>query len=853
MVTKRSRLKHKDKIEKQLSNESSKVYQRNEDLRKEVTKRKKAQDELKVSENRYRRLFETAQDGIILLDAVTGQILDINPFLIKMLEYSHKDFLRKKIWEIGTFKDIAASRIEFLELQKKGYVRYEHLPLETKSGQPIDVEFVSNVYLAGHKRIIQCNIRDITLRKQAERKRNELFAILSSSKRAWENTFDSITDGILILDKNFNIIKVNKAFAESVGLSPREVINKKCYELLHGIKFPVLNCPNKVTLKNNKPATSEIIDPKTHKTLQTSTYPYYSQEGDLIGSIHITKDITLQKSTNRALQVLTVCNRMLVSAEDDEEEFLRNICETLTIVGDYKMAWVGFAENDAEKTVRLGAFAGFEKEYLMKMQITWADTERGRGPTGTAIRTMKPHVARDILHDPNMASWREDAEKNGYVSSIALPFICDSKTRGSLNIYSDNPGAFDSAEIALLMELADDVAFGIKSIRMHTEKIKAEKELKKREKYLRSIIENSQDIITVLNNDGTIQYESPVIEQILGFKREELLGKSVFEYLHPDEKQKAFDIFTQGIQEPGRTELVEVRFRHKDGSWRYLESKAKNLLDNDELPGVAISSRDITERKIHDDEYKKLQFQLYQSQKMEAIGQLSAGIAHDFSNLLTVINGYGNMLYNALKDNEPIRDNIEQILNASNKAVNLAQKLLTFGRKNESELTSLELNKIITDISPLLKALLGDLVVFQTALTSKQLTIVGNITQVEQIMLNLTGNANDAMPKGGYLTLTTEYETIDEQFIREHGFGRIGNFALISVTDTGTGIERDIIGSIFEPFFTTKPAGKGTGLGLSIVHDIVKGYNGFMDVLSYPGKMTTFRIYLPVIEQGAHE
>ena len=804
-------------------------------------------------ENRYRRLFETAQDGIILLDADTGQILDINPFLIKMLDYSHKDILRKKIWEIGSFKNIVASKLEFSKLRKRKSVRYEHLPLETRGGHPIDVEFVCNVYLAGHKRIIQCNIRDITLRKQAERKRDELFMILSSSKREWENTFDSITDGISILDKDFNIIKANKAFAESVGLSPREVINKKCYELIHGTTTPVLNCPNKITLKENKLTTEDIVDPKTNKTFQTSTYPYYSPEGRIIGSIHITKDITLQKSTNRALQVLTVCNRMLVSIEDDEKEFLKNICDTIAIVGGYKMVWIGFAENDPEKTVRLAAYAGFEQEYLKNMHITWADTEHGKGPTGIAIRTMKPCIARDILHDPKMAPWRADAVKNGYVSSIALPFICDSKTIGSLSIYSDKPGAFDSAEIALLMELADDVAFGIKSIRTHKEKINAEKELKKRERYFRSIIENSQDIITVLNNDGTIQYESPVVEQILGFKSEELIGESVFEFLHPDEKQKVLDIFSRGIQQPGHTELIEVRFRHKDGSWRFLEAKAKNLLDKDELTGVAISSRDITERKRNEDEYKKLQFQLYQSQKMEAIGQLAAGIAHDFSNLLTVINGYGNMLYNTLKDNEPIRDNIEQILNASNKAVNLSQKLLTFGRKNETELSSLDLNKTITDVSPLLKALLGDLVVFQTALTSTQLTIVGNTTQVEQILLNLTGNANDAMPKGGYLTITTGYVQIDEQFIHERGHGRIGSFALISVTDTGAGIDKDIIASIFEPFFTTKPVGKGTGLGLSIVHEIVQQHNGYMEVYSEPGRGTTFRIYLPVTENGMLE
>ena len=159
-------------------NESATLHHRIEELVAESTKRKKAEEALQVSETRYRRLFETAQDGILLLDADTGQILDVNPFLIKMLGYSHQYFLKKKLWEIGPFKDIAASKLRFSELQTKGYVRYEHLPIETKDGRPIDVEFVSNVYLVDHEKIIQCNVRNITLRKRVEKElekaRNEL-------------------------------------------------------------------------------------------------------------------------------------------------------------------------------------------------------------------------------------------------------------------------------------------------------------------------------------------------------------------------------------------------------------------------------------------------------------------------------------------------------------------------------------------------------------------------------------------------------------------------------------------------------------------------------------------------------
>jgi PAS domain S-box-containing protein len=179
-------MNYKDKTKEQLINESAKLHQRIEDLTARETGRRQADEALKVSETRYRRLFETAQDGILLLDADTGQILDVNPFLLKILGYSHKDFLGKKLWEIGPFSDIAASRLRFSELQTKGYVRYEHLPLETKDGHLIDVEFVSNVYLVDQDKIIQCNIRDITLRKRAEEQLQQAYAEMD--RRVQERT-----------------------------------------------------------------------------------------------------------------------------------------------------------------------------------------------------------------------------------------------------------------------------------------------------------------------------------------------------------------------------------------------------------------------------------------------------------------------------------------------------------------------------------------------------------------------------------------------------------------------------------------------------------------------------------------
>jgi signal transduction histidine kinase len=246
-------------------------------------------------------------------------------------------------------------------------------------------------------------------------------------------------------------------------------------------------------------------------------------------------------------------------------------------------------------------------------------------------------------------------------------------------------------------------------------------------------------------------------------------------------------------------------------------------------------------------EKEKIQEQLLQSQKMEAIGQLAAGVAHDFNNFLTAIMGYCNIIYDRLKDNQEVRYHIQQVIDASEKALTLVQSLLTFSRKQTVELSQLDINQLIINVSRLLKKLLTKHITFKTVLTDKQLMILGNKNQLEQLLMNLVSNANDAMTDGGSLTISTSSVEIDESFIKTHGFGKTGRFALITVEDTGTGMSEDIIKKIFEPFFTTKPIGKGTGLGLSVAYGMVKQHNGYIDVISEHGKGTTFYIYLPLI------
>ena len=261
------------------------------------------------------------------------------------------------------------------------------------------------------------------------------------------------------------------------------------------------------------------------------------------------------------------------------------------------------------------------------------------------------------------------------------------------------------------------------------------------------------------------------------------------------------------------------------------------------IPGTdrSVSSMlDMTERK-------HLEEQLIQSQKMEAIGQLAGGVAHDFNNILTAIIGYGNLIQMKIPDNGKLMQYMDPLLASADKAKHLTQALLAFSRKQIISPKPVDLNEVIRNVKTFLIRLIGEDIEMITHFTEKDLVVFADAGQIDQVLMNFATNARDAMPDGGTFSIETDVVTIGEPFLRKHHYGKPGEYALIRVSDTGVGISKKIMEHIFEPFFTTKEVGKGTGLGLSIVYGIVKQNNGYINVYSEPDNGTVFRIYLPLI------
>jgi PAS domain S-box-containing protein len=251
------------------------------------------------------------------------------------------------------------------------------------------------------------------------------------------------------------------------------------------------------------------------------------------------------------------------------------------------------------------------------------------------------------------------------------------------------------------------------------------------------------------------------------------------------------------------------------------------------------------------DEQKTLEAQLIHAQKMEAIGQLAGGIAHDFNNILTAIIGFSSILEMEMTENDPGRENVHHVLAAADRAAELTRSLLTFSRKQVINPLPIKLNDLVVNVYKFLQRILGEDIELTTSLKHDSMTINADSGQIEQVLMNLATNARDAMPEGGTISIRTELVELEADFVNSQGYGSAGQYALVSVTDSGCGMSESTRKRLFEPFFTTKEVGKGTGLGLSIVYGIIKQHNGFITVSSTPGSGTTFMIYLPVVARAA--
>jgi PAS domain S-box-containing protein len=388
-------------------------------------------------------------------------------------------------------------------------------------------------------------------------------------------------------------------------------------------------------------------------------------------------------------------------------------------------------------------------------------------------------------------------------------------------------------------------------IRDITERKQAENELRKSEEKFKKAFYTSPDSININRlSDGMFISTNKGFSELTGYSEEDVQDKTSLElniWHDTNDRTK----LVEGLREKGKVENLEAQFCLKNGEIKYGMMSAA-IIDLDGTPHILSITRDITQRKRSEEERTRLELQLFQAQKMEAVGTLAAGIAHDFNNILTALVGYAALLKMQIKSTT-LHAYVDHILSASHKATDLVQNLLAFSKQQTISLRPISLHKVIKGTEKLLKRLVTEDIEIRTLLPAEDITIMADATQIDQILFNLVTNARDAMPQGGTLTIETKTMELGDQFRRIHGYGKPGQYALLCISDTGVGIDTTIREKIFDPFFTTKEVGKGTGLGLSTVYGIVKQHNGYITVYSEPDRGTIFQIYLPVANKIGKE
>ncbi len=380
-----------------------------------------------------------------------------------------------------------------------------------------------------------------------------------------------------------------------------------------------------------------------------------------------------------------------------------------------------------------------------------------------------------------------------------------------------------------------------------TERKQSEESLRISEEKYRDIFERAMEGIYQTNLEGKFINANPSFAKMLGYDSPQELIDSVSDIneqvmVHPEDTL----VFKDTIDNYGAITGFEIEVYKKDRSICWISINAVGIKDNDgKILYFEGKAQDITKNKKAEEERVKLQSQLQQAQKMEAIGTFTGGVAHDFNNILSVLMGYASLLQMEIDKDNPLRIYADQLVSSTKKAADLTQSLLAFSRKQPVNLKPLKLNELIGGTEKLLKRLLTEDIALKKNLSPDEITVMGDASQIDQILFNLATNARDAMPNGGIIFIETKLIKVEGEYIHITGGDKSGTYALLSFSDTGTGIDKKIKDQIFDPFFTTKEVGKGTGLGLSTVYGIVKQHGGFINVYSELDKGTAFHIYFP--------
>ncbi|MGB7621953.1 MAG: PAS domain S-box protein [Terriglobia bacterium] len=721
----------------------------------------------------------------VFISDAESRFIAVNHAACELTGFSREELLGMRIPDLHDPADLEAYQ-KYHDRIMVGVEVVDEARILRKDGRKVDTEFNNRRILINEVPFIHSVARDITERKRAE-------AALRRSHEFRDKVMENATNSIYALDLKGRFTLANERASRITGYRLDELIGMSFQRLFSPAVLPrVLKQFDRLVTEGTSISQYEtdlIRKDGTTVTISFSLAPLL-ENGAVVGVVGTSEDITERKRGQEALRL----------AENKYRSIFENAIE-----GIFQSTPEGrlLSVNPA-----LARIHGYESPEEMMSSIT--------------------DIAHQLyVNSDQRAEFKRLLGERSYVKDLEIQTRRKDGTTISTSVNART--IRDASGVLICYEgTVEDI----------TERKRTEEELQK----LYRAVEQSPDSIVITDTHGTIEYVNPKFTEITGYSSAEALGQTPrilkSGELPPEKYKELCDIIASGHDWRG-----EFQNKKKNGElyWEYATISPIKNAQGDITHFLAINE-DLSVRK-------SLEEQLRQSQKMDAIGRLAGGVAHDFNNLLTAILGYSELMETKLKANDPLYSNVQEIRHAGERAATLVRQLLTFSRKQVLQPKVLNLNQIVGELDKMLRRLIGEDIDLVTLLDPHVGQVRADVGQVEQLVVNLAVNSRDAMPKGGKLTIETADVELDESYASDHVNVQPGPYVMLSVSDTGCGMDSAVRSRIFEPFFTTKEAGKGTGLGLSTVYGIVNQSGGSISVYSEPGEGTTFKIYLPRVDE----
>jgi two-component system cell cycle sensor histidine kinase/response regulator CckA len=646
---------------------------------------------------------------------------------------------------------------------------------------------------------------------------------------------------IAYVNEHGRFLYATPAVGRAAGVPSEQLIGHTLQEL-GGLHYAPdqIDALTRRMLETGKAAREVLtgVDPADDRATELVFEPVCAADGAVVATVVTAWDVTeLTRASRRVAQldriyaILSGTDKAIVRIRD-RGRILQEVCRIAVDLGGFALAWVGLEQPNGDVVV--AGKAGRDEGLLNDFIVSTRDEPSGHGAVGTAIREDRTVVIGDVEHDARMDAWRAQLANLGFLTAAAFPIRMGGRPIGAFVLYSAQPGYFDLEETGLFEELASDLSFALESLDTERGRAAAEQALRDSERRHRQLFEQNPIPMWVFDVD-TLRFLAVNDAALVtyGYSREEFLDMTLRD-IRPAEDVPAL---LEDVAKPAGDLRPRGLWRHvrKDGTILDVEVSAHELSPSSGRTRM-VSAIDVTERR-------RLEAQLAEAARMEAMGHLAGGIAHDFNNMLTAVIGYSDLLVAELGDS-PLAEEAREIRRAGTRAADLTRQVLAFARRQVLAPRPVDVNAVVEGVSQMLRRLIGEQVRLVTKLAAQPAVVMADPGQLEQVLVNLAINARDAMPDGGVLEIGVELV----EDAASLGRGLDGRAVLVTVTDSGTGMDAETLSRAFEPFFTTKNIGRGTGLGLATVHGIVHQSNGQIWADSDVYRGTTISILLGFVD-----